>query len=252
VGVVRAGTIQLLDGGASRLLAAGWCYDPTWSPDGQRIACGLEAKGITVTDVTGGNVQLLTSSPYDRLPLWVPNREAILFVRSDPQFKQYAIYLLSLTSRQEELLAAGIGPVRPTMAVSPDGARLTYPSSSGTGLEVMQLATHTRKDILAAYGTCFAEITHPQWSHDGRYLAFIANLKRPANAQVLLIDTVSAQVFQLTQFNGAIVGAIGPPSWSPDDTQIATSFGTNSQQLLSKVLTIPVAPLLQSPVECTK
>ncbi len=84
-------------------------WNPSWSPDGQRIAFASDRKGdlvnfdIYVMDVDGGNQQkLLNNRGWDSSPSWSPNGERIAF--TSEREGNYEIYVMDADGGNEQNL----------------------------------------------------------------------------------------------------------------------------------------------------
>ena len=220
------------------------CGSPTWSPNGRQMACSMEGK-IMLIDVTTMKSKALTTSSGDINPIWTKDGQTILFVRS-ADMHNYALYQIDLTSNTEQLVMDGIG----SFALSPNDLYVAYPKYKPTALGVLQFRPHISESSLDTYNTCLADISHLQWSHDGQHLAFIATIKDSFQGQIFIADLATKKLFQLTKFQSAPADKIGSPSWSSDDSLIATSVDELKDQQGPHVVLVPVAPVLQSPMEC--
>ncbi|MGB7537674.1 MAG: DPP IV N-terminal domain-containing protein [Anaerolineales bacterium] len=104
-------------------------WDPTWSPDGSRIAFTSRSNGtadIFVMDSDGSNLIRLTDTPgWDFLPAWSPDGEHIAF--GSDRGGQDSIYVMdSDGSNVKRLTDAPGGDWYP--AWSPDGTRIAFAS----------------------------------------------------------------------------------------------------------------------------
>jgi hypothetical protein len=92
----------------------GEIFNPTWSPDGKKIAFSSQAGGVTdlfVYDLASGQLQRLTDDPYaDLEPAWSPDGSEIAFVTdrftTSLDSLSYGDYQLALIS------ASGGGQIR--------------------------------------------------------------------------------------------------------------------------------------------
>jgi len=241
--------VASLPSGDSRLALSAACADPVWSPDGRQIVCALGGAGgsregnIILLDLATERYIELTTSQEDSYPTWVKNGEAIVFLRRKEH--NYAIIMIDVAFGNERLLSSDSSLYWSAIAVSPEGNTIVYSSNLGTSLHSLELETQAGEDLLGAYETCFELVSSPNWSHDGKRIAFVAKKKQYDDdvlAAIWIVDIASKQVFRLTHIPRASVSDVGPPSWSPDDSLIATSFD-------DEILIVP-ASVSSSPVSC--
>lgn len=73
------------DTGALRRLAAGRVYDPTWSPDGSRLAFIRDSQLISVSS-DGTTERVIASSVQSAPPAWSPDGTRVAFIRGGAVF----------------------------------------------------------------------------------------------------------------------------------------------------------------------
>jgi len=140
---------------------------PTWSPDGAKLVVSGNSGGITdlyMLDVDGRNVHRLTNDTFgDLQPQWSPDGNSIAF-------------------------SSDRGP-------GADLALLRFPRWSIATLDIHSGVT----TVLPGQSGLN---TNPQWSPDGKSIAFVSD--RSGIANVFLYDLASREHFRLTNVVGAI------------------------------------------------
>ena len=221
-GLDGSSQIYLLDaGGAERRLTdlKGGAFEPTWSPDGRRIAfSGSRHVGsdndIYVMDADGGRVRRLLQTPRDDgHPDWSPDGSQIAFHAryEDHGIPGSRIWVGSVHARTLTSVTSTrvpFGAADP--AWSPQGRWLAFSRFdrrvSKAALWLMRPdGSHLHR--IGRPDSAHKVLEDPTWSPDGRSLAF----ERSSGLEVGLIDTRSGRIHGL--FHGA--GATGP-SWSAD------------------------------------
>lgn len=200
--------------------------EPTWSPDGGRIAFAWETQSqslIYVMNADGSNPVQLTPTPgppasaaYDA-PEWAPDGRQIAF----GTIGGGAIWVINADgSGQRRLTPTSV--VADDPAWSPDGARIAFwgiensPSSLGAEIYLIDV---DGSNLVNLTHTLTGETT-PAWSPDGTLIAFSnsaggsplqLNVMRPTG-------TEARRVMTLTDGRWAVQAR-----WSPDGSRIAFS-----------------------------
>lgn len=163
------GGIRLMraDGHDVRPLTSGEDWNPSWSPDGKKIAFDRSNpsdgnRDIYVMNADGTGLKRLTSDPsFDADPEWSPDGRKFAFYRNGDIYVMNASDASGLT----QLTSDGAHPTW-----SPDGSRIAFWSGrSGTwGVYAMNAngsgLTHITSDTMNA--------SNPVWSPDGKSIAF--------------------------------------------------------------------------------
>ena len=188
--------------------------DPSWDPDGRRIAFNSDRDGdreIYVMNADGsGVVQLTENSARDAYPSWSPDGKRIAFASDrDGDLEVYVMNadgggVVQLTENS----AADALP-----RWSPDGRRIAFISDRDGDFEIY---------VMNADGGGFVQLTensardtYPSWTPDGHRIAYHSD--RDGEDEVYVINADGSGIVQLTENSAADAF----PSWSPDGRLIA-------------------------------
>jgi TolB protein len=159
-------------------LAGAVAFEPTYSPDGTRIAferhgpTGEDAGAICIYTIRDGAVECVTDGSTDeRQPNWSPAGDRIVFQGRSPR-GDVDIFTIDLATRERRDVTDS--PADDTDAsFSPDGARIVYSSDEG-GIDVANLF------VIPTAGGEPTRVTRadgwydgaPAFAPDGRSIAF--------------------------------------------------------------------------------
>ncbi|WP_251980640.1 TolB family protein [Salinibacter ruber] len=215
----------------------GASVQPTWSPDGSRIAFisnrDEDANGEIYTARPDGSDLRQVTDPAnvedgqisDITPEWSPSGDRIAFTR-DPdttardttEARIYTVDPDGSDLRQvAEDKAIGLSP-----AWSPDGSRIAFtapgPGAIFTirpdGSDLRQVTDRSNVD-----GN-FGDIS-PAWSPDGSRIAFSSDRDEDANGEIYTVDPDGSDLKQITD-GGNSENRVSDlfPAWSPDGSRI--------------------------------
>ncbi|HWP36191.1 MAG TPA: DPP IV N-terminal domain-containing protein [Gemmatimonadales bacterium] len=212
---------------------------PTWAPDGSRIAFLAARKPdermleglamhrmIYVMDADGRNVRRLGDLPAAVLR-WSPDGTRIGFQssaedesnRNATGIVSNAIYVIDADGRRHRRLTESTS--RNTFASwSPDGRRIAFASDRDSNWEIYVVDVETRREERLT--TRPGPDRNPIWSPDGRYIAFTSgdSLAGPGSAptqsNIHTLDMATGSIRRLTHASANEV----PRAWSPDGRQI--------------------------------
>ena len=193
--------------------------DPSWSPDGTRIAYTNErdgARAIYVMNENGSDVKRLTPLTQDSFdPTWSPDGTRIAFVSvrdANPD-----VYVMNADGSGELRLTTN-----PTIdtdpAWSPDGTRIAFSSDRAGTHDIYVMNTDGSGITRVTNGPTLDRF--PAWSPDGNRLAFSSNgcddplRSGYCNAVVFVVGPTGPPVG---------VGSGDHPAWSPDGRKIAVT-----------------------------
>jgi Tol biopolymer transport system component len=165
-----------LDGMRTHLLAPD-ATEPTWSPDGSRIAFARrgDAAGLYTATSDGSDVRLLSGDADVSSPSWSPDGSRIaVAIRSGSNSSR--IETIDVETGEATLISPAFWDVG-SPSWSPDGRYLTFAHGGGIvvltldGGDVTELTTtHTAEE--AAAGLLKYTDSQPTWSPDGEWIAF--------------------------------------------------------------------------------
>jgi WD40 repeat protein len=131
---------------------------PVWSPDGRSVAYastrdnGLTSVYVKSVEGTSDPMRIYTARTHGHLSSWSPDGRSVVFTRYDG--KAFELWRLDLENGREQALTTG-GGVNLEPRISPDGKRIVYVSTEGSGhfnLKIADLsATGVPFDIRRAY-----------------------------------------------------------------------------------------------------
>lgn len=212
--------------------------DPDWSPDGRQIAFYSKRDGsadIFIMAADGSQPVNLINDPKDSLddefaPRWNPDGTTISLYtdrfppRGSCTTEIHQLALLRTSGSEKGLDQFETVPGEQYASNwSPDGRYLVFNSSCQ--IKGFQLYIYDSKngDTNQITKDPYPH-TDPAWSHDGKLLAFVANIE--GNIDIYILDLETKKQTRITNHPAKDT----QPTWSPYDNQIA--FITNRDRNL--------------------
>jgi WD40-like Beta Propeller Repeat/Lysyl oxidase len=181
---IAGGGVYLAGHRRVRLLAAG-AVEPSWSPDGRRLAFIAPGAGgaadVFLADADGAHLGRITRTDgvEEASPSWSPDGTRLVVERAG------RIVVLRADGGGERPLGAGLEPTW-----SPGGRRIAF--SDGDNLYLVSVRGGRARQLTSAPGAQ----TAPAWSLDGRRLAFVSD--ESGAPDIYVLELRSGAVTRLT------------------------------------------------------
>ncbi len=200
-------------------------FGPAISPDGKHIAFirGADgaARNIYVMDFDGGNQRQLTT--LSRLIFgitWTTDSKYIVY--SSDVGGTPSLWRVALSGDAPSRLPFGTDNAF-TPSIARHGNRLAY-SQGSSNWSLMRLDLKSPKLPGTRLVSSTEQDSAPQFSHDGRRVAFQS--WRSGTQEVWVSNSDGSGPQRMTSFNGPITGS---PNWSPDDRRLAFDTRQNDR-----------------------
>jgi TolB protein len=189
-------------------------FQPTWSPDGHRVALVRLGFGLYTVDVRGGRQFRLSKNEADEAPAWSPRGKPILFDRQ-VSGSNWDLFAIDPDGRNQRRLTHGpLQETNPTW--SPRGSMIAFARQGRNGnwaILTMKADGSGRRPLTDPS----VSSQEPSWSPDGSKIAYVEQVG--ARAYLSVISIKSGKSRRLT--GDSFVAS--RPVWSPDGKKIAFS-----------------------------
>lgn len=224
VAYVAAGRVRVADadGANDRAVTRGaaQAMSPAWRPDGNAIVfTELTDAGTRIAWVdlrTGEMTRLTSRGPLNITPVFTPDGASIIFAASDEAGRIGLVIAPASGSAPPRRISRGTDPWdEESPALSPDGTRVAFISSRPRTPQIysMRLDGSDERIETPVTGKRRSYRTSPDWSPDGRTIAFE---QQNGDFQLWLVDRQTRRMRRLTT-----VGENEDPSWAPDSRHLA-------------------------------
>ena len=189
-------------------------YDPSWSPDGDRIAFvsnrNRRIEQIFVMDADGGNVTELTTQWTHQQPAWSPKAERIAYVRNQGGRQ---VWVMDADGGNQRRLTQDGKNELPTW--SPDGKRIAFLSTREPRSHLYLMDENGENQENPTQDMLPKDA--PSWSPDGQRIAYAAIDDRHI-IQIYAVRVVGVPHLEKLTRDGPYKLQ---PAWSPDGNAIA-------------------------------
>jgi Tol biopolymer transport system component len=203
-----------------------WAINPTWSPDGKRIAFqrmdpGSVSSRIYVVNAGGTKLRRVTRAPVgerepstDWFPAWSPDGRTIAFDRDESSelegTERRNIYVVNVDGTGLERLTSGPFNVGPSWSRS--GAWIAWARES----DIYRMRPDgSGKTRVTTSPPQWNGDTAPSWSPDGKAIVF--ERSSPSVGLILYVTNLRGAARELTDGSD---GNDSSPDWSPDGRTI--------------------------------
>jgi Tol biopolymer transport system component len=213
------------------VLGVAGAADAAWPGDNGRIAF-VRSEGFLGGDIysmapDGSDLKKLTDTGFESDPVWSPDGEWLAFTSRREAIP--GVYVMRADGSGLRRVTGGSEP-----SWSSDGRQLAFvsppPPADGTAttLTTIHVDGSNRRDVFQSSAT-IGSFQDPEWSPDGRRVAFTAVWRAPSTWRVdVLVVNLDGTGLQraFPPLNGAPDPTTSSPSWSPTGDLLAASGRT--------------------------
>ncbi|MBI3789820.1 MAG: PD40 domain-containing protein [Gemmatimonadetes bacterium] len=232
IAYVKGGRTWLVDsdGAFPEAASEGSALSPDWRPDGGALAwTTLTNAGsrVQVKDLGSGRVSALasTSEGLNITPAFTPDGANIVYAHGGENGTD--LWIAPVAGGEARRITVGRGSDNTSPTLSPDGRRVAF-TSGRAGKPDLYVADldGTNTDALTDLGLDEESYrAGPDWSADGRAIAFATRLRGQFQVAVLSLRDRAVKVLTSD-------GKNEDPSWAPDGRHLVfTSNRTGTQEL---------------------
>lgn len=231
IAFTRDGRVWTVDSdGANVIPATASGMSPQWVPSGLALVYSVldgARNPLMFVDLTTGSQRVLASAPNsnDVSPAVSPDGRTVIFARVAENGTD--LHAMPIEGGMPRRISVGRGRASMQPSFSPDGQRIVFMSDrSGTSDVYISDVDGTNAEVLSAatYGDR-SNRTGPDWSPDGRLIAFQS--LNGNSKQIMTINVRDQSVRSV-----ASEGRNDDPSWAPDSRHLVfTSDRSGVRQL---------------------